>query len=382
VPDGYQGFDQYAWERSFQTTMHEIRRDVEDVAMRNYQMLALLEAAGRVSLGHGGEGLTWPVRYKTHRAEGATGENARNFTPTNLWKTANLEYRGYEVTDSIKRREVEKNKGEAAIIKVMDGFTDRLKESLIQELGPKFYMKGHLAQNSKFWHGLGTLEQYSGDTINVCTGATRTANQADKIAVPSGTYADINMLLGIYGGAQLDTTVPWPQGQANTQYDFWSQLLVVHDSTAWVGSTTGQKLVEAMRYGIVHGQRNADQAGQLSNFTLDRQLYIDFANYQSGKETIEVTAPFTLRSLGFRNVINFDGVEVSWEAAVPSDRGYGWNLNMVELFGLTGNLYEIEGPEYDMRTQSFNAVVSTLSNLKFRSPRNFVVLVPFDGIAA
>jgi hypothetical protein len=382
VPDGYQGFDPLAWERSFNTTMHELRRDVEDASMRNYQMLALMDAAGRVTLNHGGEGMTWPVKYRTHVAEGATGENARNFTPRNLWKTAKQEWRGYEVTDSIKRREVEKNKGEAAIIKVVEGFAERLKQSLIQELGPQFYMKGHLAANDKFWHGLGTLEQYSGQTINVSGGAARSANQADRIAIPSGSYADLSMLLGNYGGAQIDTTTPWPEGRADVQYDFWSPLLVIRDSTAWTGSTSGQKLVEAMRYGIIHSQRNSSQDSQLTNFTLDRSLYFDFANYHTTKETIEVTAGVSLKSLGFRNVIILDGVEVSWEAATTPGRGYGWSINNVELMGLTANLYETEGPEYDIRTQSFNAVVSTLSNLKFKSPRNFCLLVPFADIAA
>lgn len=377
-----QGFDHYAWERSMATTMWELRREVEDASMKNYQMLALLEAAGRVTLNHGGEGFSWDVQYRRHKGEGATGENARNFTPTNLWKKAVLEWRGFEVTDSIKRREVEKNKGEAAIIKVMDGFTDRLKASIMQELGPMFYMKGHLTANRKFWHGLGTMQQWSTQTINISTGAARTANQADVIAIPSGNYAGLNMLLGNYGGAMVDSTVAWPNGACDPQYDFWTPCAVIHDSNAWTGSTNGEKLQQAMRYAIVHGQRNSDQNGQMTNFTLDRSMFIDFANFQSTKETIEVTntSAVTLKSLGFRNVINFDGVEVSWEAGTPFSYGYGWNIQNIELCGLTGNLFETEGPEYDIRTQAFNAVVSTLSNLKFRSPRNFALLVPFADI--
>jgi hypothetical protein len=381
VADGYQGFDPHAWERSFQTTMQDLRRDVEEAATRNYQMLALLDAAGRVTLNHGGEGMTWPVRYKNHRAEGATGENARNFVQTNLWKTAALEYRGYEVTDSIKRREVEKNKGAAAIIKVMDGFTDRLRESLMHELGPQFYMKGHLTANDRFWHGLGTLEQMTGQTINKSTGAFRSKNQEDKIAVPGGTYAQLNMALGSYGGEQHGTNIAWPLGTADVQYDFWSPLLVIHDSTSWSGSSTGQKLSDAFRFGIVNAQRNADQMGQITNATIDRNLFIELANYHQTKETIEVTAGVTLKSLGFRNVIVFDGVEVSWEAATPSNYGYGWNINNIELMGMTSNLYEVEGPEYDLRTQAFNAVVSTLSNFKFRSPRNFAIWLPYADVA-
>jgi hypothetical protein len=46
----------------------------------------------------------------------------------------------------------------------------------------------------------------------------------------------------------------------------------------------------------------------------------------------------------------------------------------MELMSLTENLFEDEGgPQYDINTQSMNAVVSTLSNIKYKSPRNFVV---------
>jgi hypothetical protein len=41
---------------------------------------------------------------------------------------------------------------------------------------------------------------------------------------------------------------------------------------------------------------------------------------------------------------------------------------------MDSSLLRSEGPEYDIHSQSFNAVVSTLSNLKFSSPRNFFKL--------
>lgn len=34
MSDGYQGFDPFRWARTMQTTMQELRRDVEDAADR------------------------------------------------------------------------------------------------------------------------------------------------------------------------------------------------------------------------------------------------------------------------------------------------------------------------------------------------------------
>ena len=92
------------------------------------------------------------------------------------------------------------------------------------------------------------------------------------------------------------------------------------------------------------------------------------------KERIQISSEHQLRALGFKNTVNFDGIEVSWEAAVPSTVGYGINYKNIELKSMDDSLLRSEGPEYDIHSQSFNAVVSTLSNLKYSSPRNFFKL--------
>jgi len=378
---GFQNFDRFAWSRSLHTTMPKLLREVEDTAKKNFQIMALLESAGRITTGHGGEGIQWPVRYKNHKAEGATGENSRNFTPTNLFKHAAIDYRGYEVTDSIKRREMEKNKGEAAVISVLNGFADRLRESLMQELAPQFYIDGEDAENERFWHGFKTLAQSNGQSVDVSDGSIGAKDQADKVAAPSGSYANLNMGLGYYGGAQASGT-SWPTATQDPQYDFWSALQIVKDSTAWTGSTDGAKLEKALRFGITHAQRNSTIDGQITNVFMDRSMFIDLKDHNDGRQTIEVTnSPGSLRELGFRNVMLFDGIELGFESAVPSGYAFGINLACMELLALTDNLFEDEGgPQYDINTQSLNAVVSTLSNLKYKSPRNFVVWKPYSAV--
>ena len=376
MPSGFQNFDRFAWARSLHTTMPKLLREVEDTVKKNFQIMALMEAAGRISTGHGGEGIQWPIRYKNHKAVGATGENSRNFTPTNLFKTASLDYRGYEVTDSIKRREMEKNKGESAIIKVLDGFAERLKESLLQELAPQFYIDGEDAENERFWHGFKTLSRTNGQTLNNDGSGARSKNAADKVAAPSGTYAALSCVLGTYGGSQDDSSIPWPEGTQDAQYDFWSPLIVQRDSSAFGdGSNPGADLEKALRYGITHAQRNSTIDGQITNVFMDRSLFIDLKDHNDGRQTIEVkNAPGSLIELGFRNVFRFDGIELGFENAVPAGYAFGINLACMELMSLTENLFEDEGgPQYDINTQSMNAVVSTLSNIKYKSPRNFVV---------
>ena len=204
----------------------------------------------------------------------------------------------------------------------------------------------------------------------------RTRVVADIAAEGVNTYAGLKTKQGTYGGEQ-EASIAWPDGIADPEYDFWSPLIVDYTSTAFAGSAATWKVqaVEAMRFAIIHAQRNTSLNGQITNIMLSRDMYMDLLNLIDENERINITSEHTLRALGFKNTVNFDGVEVSWEVAVPQGVGYGLNYENMELKSMDDSLLRSEGPEYDIHSQSFNAVVSTLSNLKFSSPRNFFKLM-------
>lgn len=372
----YQGYSRTDFARAAATTLAKHIRDVEEAMLRNFQIGALLEANGRISYNNGGRGFDWPVQYRLHSARGYTGDGPRSFTRTNLWKTANLEYRGYEATDSMQYKEYLENTGEEAVVKVFDGLVTRLETSMKQALAKEYFIDGSDANNTTNWHGLESMFAING-TVNISTGAQRSANAADKVGYPNDTYAGLSTVLGNAGGENESGQV-WPQGIADAQYDFWSPLVVNYTSTAFSGTadTFAAQGDEAMRYAIIHSQRNANIDGQITNVILARNLYNDFLNLIDAKEAINIqrNEPNGLVALGFKNVTVFDGVEVSWETAVPTNVGYGLNYNNMELMCMDSSMFRSQGPEYDIDTDSFKAAVSTLSNLKFKSPRNFFKL--------
>ena len=380
----YKGFNPVAFSRTAATTLAKHIRDVEESMLRNYQLGALLESAGRVNFNNAGEGFDWPVQYRLHSVEGNTGETQRNFTRRNLWKTANLEYRGYQVTDSMYYREFRSNRGEEGVVKVFEKFVDRLETSITQGLGGEYSVDGAASGNEQSWHGLETMFGAT-ETTHISTTPTvsrGSANAADAVGFPAATYAGLTTGLGDYGG-ENESTVVWPKGIAASEYDFWTPLIVNYTCTtdAELGPATGDTWVtqgdEAMRYAIINAQRNSSKNGQITNIMLARDLYMGLLNLIDDKERIAITSEHSLRALGFKNVLNFDGIEVSWEAAVPTGVGYGLNYDNIELKSMDSSLLRSEGPEYDIHSQSFNAVVSTLSNLKFSSPRNFFKLLKF-----
>jgi|TARA_R110000824_G_scaffold180900_6_gene361509 hypothetical protein len=372
----YKGFNPVAFARTSATTLANHIREVEESMLRNFQLGALLESAGRVNYNNSGEGFDWPVQYRLHKVEGNTGETQRNFARRNLWKTANLEFRGYQTTDAMYYREFRSNKGPEGIVKVFDNFVQRLETSMTQAFGGEYYVDGSASGNEQSWHGLESMFVLNG-TVNSTSGAQRSANAADIVGYPNDSYAALSTVLGNYGG-ENESGQYWPDGIADGEYDFWSPLVVNYTTThADLPSTTntwaGQG-DEALRYAIINSQRNASKTGQITNILLARDLYMGLLNIIDDKERIAISNETSLRALGFKQTVNFDGIEVSWEAGIESGVGYGLNYDNIELKSMDESLLRSEGPEYDIHSQAFVAAVSTLSNLKFSSPRNFFKL--------
>jgi hypothetical protein len=205
-------------------------------------------------------------------------------------------------------------------------------------------------------------------TVNISTGAQRSANDADAVGYPNDTYATISTVLGNAGGDWESGSI-WPDGDGDTEYDFWSPLVVNASS-----STNFGDLIEALRYGLITVQRNASLEDQISTGILSRTYYQTAINLLDNKEEIQITpgGDYSLRSLGFKNSFALDGVEFTFDSALSGSLGYGYSYMNCELRSMDDTLLRPEGPEYDIHTQSYNAVVSTLSNLKYKSPRNFV----------
>jgi hypothetical protein len=166
----------------------------------------------------------------------------------------------------------------------------------------------------------------------------------------------------------------WPNGEADPEYDFYSPVIVNHTSTYFGGSTWAANCVKAVREAIHQTRRNDTKEDQVDMVLLDRRLFIDFLNTLDSKERVIVSRTNGLRSYGFTDVFELDGVEISGENSIPANTGYGMAIGNIELLCMENQLMVSEGPFYDEQTQQFRYVVSTLGNLKFKTPRNFFKL--------
>lgn len=369
------GLSMVQWARSIATTMSDHMREVEDAMLRNYKFSAMMQSEGRIEYNCAGRGFDWRVRYRNHPMEGNTGETTRTFDRKNLYQTAILDWRGYQATDAISERELQEAKdSKNALIKVIDGFGDRIKKSMEQGLAQQWLVDGNATGNEKFWHG---IESFMGatQTINSSTGAARTANAADFVGAPDDTYAGLNTDLADKGGSQYSGSV-WPNGNADPEYDYWSPLLVNYTCTGFGGAadTWVAQGDEALRFGIIHSQRNETEGVAADMVWLARNLYYDFLNLIDGKEQIITTADTKMKGLGFGNSVLFDGVEVTWDTAIANNVGYALNFKNMKLRCMYDSVVTVSKDDvfYDPYTQYINAAAKHLGNLMFKSPRNFV----------
>jgi hypothetical protein len=364
------------WARTIGTTLVTHLKEEELATFRKFKVFAALEANGKVAMNQGGRGFDWQVRYRNQPVTGNNGESPRVFARHNLWQKAVLPYRGYTVTDQVTKREMLENRGAQALIDVAGKMASRLQESMQEALSREIYVDGNKAGNENRFHGLESIFGIGSgtDTINVTDGTRRTGgNAADPFGFPSDEYAGLRTDLGYLAGSQLETG-SWPYVPADPEYDYYSPIICNYTSTYFGGLEPTWKLqcVEAIREATNHAKRNDTKENQIDMILLDRKLYIQFLNRLDARERAIVSKSNGLRSYGFGDVVELDGIEVSTEYAVPTGVGYGLSIGNMELKCMESQLMVAEGPYYNEELQSHRYAVSVLANIKMKSPRNFV----------
>lgn len=366
-----------SWARIVNSTSQKYFRKEEVNILRNRKLLALMQSRGRITYNHSGDFMDWKVRFRRAPLTGYADGDTLTFARINKRKTAQLEWRGYTVSDSMTKMEREQNKSVEAIIKIYDNLARELKDDIDDQFGDEFYVDGNAAGNSKRIHGFESALGDGGNTIDItsATAAERSENADDRVQAPDDTYANLSTKLGNYGGSW---TGSWPNGTGSSEFDFWSPIIAATDSTDY--GTTNDNWAEqgdqVLRYGIIQTQKNKSKRGMLDIVFIDRSMYQEFLQLLDNKERF-ISRPGrnegSLAKLGFTDMVNYDGVDVTSEYGVPANIGYGVNVNSIELRSLQSQLFNVDGPDWDVASRSWRFAVDFLGNLVL-NPRELLKL--------
>lgn len=367
--------------REASTTIREYAEDFEETVMRDEKVFAKLVDEGRVELDVAGDGFQWQVQYQRGVVEGNKGDTALIFSPVNRFMPCYLEERGYATTDSMKKREYVKNRKSPALIKYfarMGQFVlDDMKRQFVQEP----FIDGDATGNENRLHGLKTFLKHAGNSINSSTGAVRSYNAADYVMAPSATYAGLNTGFQYYGGTSL--TGVWPNAfTANTDgdtADFFTPVLVNYVSSSFAGTaqTWAVQCTDAMRF-MIDACHKDD--GQMDMIILNLDLFRQFKTKNDSLQRINVENS-GLRKLGFKDVINLDGVDVTGQFGVTVGEGFGFTTKKLTLRSYQPRMFVVDGPFYDKSLREWRVVCDFIGNLKASSPKYFGRLLTGSAVS-
>ena len=368
------------WSRVINSTIKNFIREREVNVLRNRKLTALLKKRGRLSFNWSGTKMDWKVKYRRVRLTPFADGDVLSFDRKDRHKTAEIDWRGYSLTDSMTKGEFLQNRSKEAIIKLYSSIATDLMDDAEDFFGEEFYINGNLPQNAKRIHG---LETFLAANQNVGNGA----------GTPTATYAGLSCVPGYYGGNWNASPLPsWPNGYGDPQYDFWSPIVVDYGDTLFPGNTLNpdgsansggtnaspnntwtNNCIEAVAFGIIKSKKSKSARGMLDVIFLNDELYRTYLRQARVKERIMVDRGQAsgLVQLGFLDVINQDGVDLTWEYGTPGGVGYGFNIDMMEVRSMQAQVFVPEGPDFNLTTKSWQFSIDMYGNVVY-NPKFFV----------
>jgi hypothetical protein len=343
------------WARVQKTTITQHLKEVEPNIMSNQKITALLTKKGRVSYNHGGKNLDWRIKKSRNSMTGYGDMQAVNFDRVNRHEVATLDWRGYMLSEAVSKMEKLANKGKEAIVNFVSELTESMIDDIKYHFAREFYLDGNGVGRDHAIHG---FLSWLGFTSNA------------QYTLPDDSYAGLDTDLQAYGGAVISGA--WPSGKFDPEYYFWSPLIVNY-SHANFGSSWAAGCIDALRNGIIFQKNSKGIQGQLDLILITAAMYAELLDQLDEKERIQVergAKNSELISLGFKDVVNFDGVDVTYEVDTPADSGFGLNFKELELCSMQGQLF-VPGKDYDIATLADRYTLDFFGNLK-GNPRSTV----------
>lgn len=321
-----------------------IKGQTENLYLRN-KLLAVLRQYGRVVFDYdaGGTGLNWLVKMdRGTRANRPDGANA-TFQRPDRRKTATLGWGKVESFEDITKGEELQNKGPQARVNLLQDILKSMRAEVEEDFCHDLMQDG---ATSTYEDPLYGLQSILGQTDGVA---------ADYVVPGStDTYAGLKMNPGGYGGAVLSGT--WPFGQFDHKRIFWTPLQADYKRTAFGGGTSWAENGPKVLRRLIDGQTHIrGMEGRPDVFLVTAGMYTELKDTQDDKQRITVGKQKGLVSLGFSDVMEFDGVEVTSEPCIPDGMLMGLALSHVEIISLQKQLFQTDQAYvFESKTKQFS----------------------------
>lgn len=345
------------------STIKDYLRKVEDQTVQKYGFLKYLQKKGRISFNNSGTDKEWRVKYRRNTPVGMGDAEVMQYNRLNRHQVASITWRSQSMNESITKMEKLQNRGKPAIVKLWDDRVSTLQDDFMCDLDKQCFINGGATGNEQKLEGAltvvnkGTTAQYPVPTV-------------------SDTYANLNMSPGYYGGA-LDSGATWPFGPMDPEYYFWTPMQAEYDNSSFGGTDWESNCIEVLRYTITAVSNTRGDEGMMDAFWLPPVMHAQFKNAQDEKERVVVERGEAggAISLGFKGVVNFEGVDLIPDFHVPATHVFGINSAGVELCSMQDQLL-VPGEDESLPDRTSRISLDFFGNMKW-NPRTMTYLGAF-----
>jgi len=337
-----------------------------DATIRERFFLSYLQKAGRFIFNESGTSHTWNVKVREPDIFTTRGE-APQFVSSDTQEQLTIGHAAYRGTDTIDHFTQLANKGPTQIVNLMETKMTDLIQSMCNAMNKQMF--GSAASDTSVIAGIRTLFQHA------------VTSNDDRMAIPAAgsTYGGKSMVLGSFGGSwsqalgagrpNTGTIYDWPEGSGDSQYD-WLASKAFNYTGAWSASnnnwgTNCEKILRRSKTSInsLGGSGSAPSLHMLSV-----PMYNTLLDQIAVRERLNVSD--YARSLGFPDVMNYEGALLAYDIECPADRGYAINPQQVALYSLHDQLFFNAGPEWNIEKQAWLMLIGFVGNFRW-NPKYF-----------
>jgi hypothetical protein len=342
-------------------------KGVTQLTMRERFLLSYLQKAGRFLFNQSGPTHTWNVKIRQPEIYTTRGE-APQFIASDVNEQLTISHAAYRGVDQLDHFTQMVNKGSSQIVDLFkDKMTD-LTQSMIDRMNAQAY--GSSASDNSVLSGLNTIF------------VPKVGSNDDRCAVPAdgSTYAGKSMVLGDQGGAwsakmgvnrpNTYITTDWPDGNGDAQHDYLAPTMFNYTGN-WSGTATNNwkvncEMILRRAKVAINARTGAGAAPTLHLMT--PEMYNQFQESVSTRERLTISD--YSKSLGFGDMLNFEGALLAYDVDCPAGTGYGINPTQVALYSLHDQLFFTDGPSWETLKQAWVMLIGFVGNFRW-NPKYF-----------
>lgn len=365
------------WIGLISATKPKFMKGASDMTMRKRLLLAFLQKRGRIAFNASGTELIWQLMFSQPPVSQNSDGAVIDFSNHRAYRQVSVDWRGYVATDTLTQKQNLMNRGEEALVNLFQSKSNNLRTSISDTFAGEIYKDGEATGRENSVHGLETF-----------MGAGACA-ETDRIAQPSDTYGlgSLSTQLGAYGGSWTSalSTKPnatvatdWPDGSGSSEYDFNSPKLVNWSSSNWgTGATTWEaNCWRVVSQTITWLTTTGGEDGMPTLGAMSPDMFQGYKNAQEVKTRITVPHKES-QDLGFGNTLNQDGVALYPDFDCPVGTAYFLNVSQMMIHSLTPQLFWMEGPDKDPRSNwSWLWGIGFWGNAEFK-PKHFAKVAAY-----